>query len=82
MAMRKAYRRTPHKAGFAKSGQVEADDPAPNRCGCFLPDLTRLATAPSADFLAGIWWNPAGHASSCFDALAFFIDGSRKADDG
>src|SRR5206468_5692826 len=29
---------------------VEADDPAPNRCGCFLPDLTRLATAPPADF--------------------------------
>ena len=31
---------------------VEADDPARNRCGCFLPDLTRLATAPSADFRA------------------------------
>jgi len=31
-------------------GKVEADDPARNRCGCFLPDLTRLATAPSADF--------------------------------
>jgi hypothetical protein len=37
--------------------KVEADDPAPNRCGCFLPDLTRLATAPSADFRAGIWWH-------------------------
>ena len=35
--------------------KVEADDPARNRCGCFLPDLTRLATAPSADFRAGIW---------------------------
>ena len=32
------------------SSWVEADDPARNRCGCFLPDLTRLATAPSADF--------------------------------
>ena len=30
--------------------EVEADDPARNRCGCFLPDLTRLATMPSADF--------------------------------
>ena len=36
-------------------GKVEADDPARNRCGCFLPDLTRLATAPSADFRGGIW---------------------------
>src|SRR5438270_9001050 len=35
--------------------KVEADDPARNRCGCFLPDLTRLATAPSADFRASIW---------------------------
>ena len=32
--------------------EVEADDPARNRCGCFLPDLTRLATTPSADFRA------------------------------
>ena len=32
------------------ANEVEADDPARNRCGCFLPDLTRLATAPSADF--------------------------------
>ena len=38
-----------------KRERVEADDPARNRCGCFLPDLTRLATAPSADFRAGIW---------------------------
>src|SRR6478735_12518686 len=37
--------------------RVEADDPARNRCGCFLPDLTRLATAPSADFRGRIWWS-------------------------
>jgi len=42
---------------------VEADDPARNRCGCFLPDLTRLATAPSADFRAGIWAR-ASHSAS------------------
>ena len=30
--------------------EVEADDPGRNRCGCFLPDLTRLATAPPTDF--------------------------------
>ncbi|CAA9505967.1 MAG: hypothetical protein AVDCRST_MAG44-1072 [uncultured Sphingomonas sp.] len=34
---------------------MEADDPARNRCGCFLPDLTKLATAPPADFRRGIW---------------------------
>src|SRR6476660_9237450 len=45
---------------------VEADDPARNRCGCFLPDLTRLATAPSADFRAGIWAIRPRHAS-CAD---------------
>src|SRR6476661_2907746 len=43
---------------------VEADDPARNRCGCSLPGLTRLATAPSADFRAGIWWKPVKRASS------------------
>src|SRR5204863_5722698 len=42
-----------HSAAYA----VEADDPARNRCGCFLPDLTRLATAPSADFRGRIWWS-------------------------
>jgi hypothetical protein len=42
---------------------VEADDPARNRCGCFLPDLTRLATAPSADFRADIWAMVRGGAS-------------------
>src|SRR5687767_13580625 len=45
------------------TGKVEADDPARNRCGCFLPDLTRLATAPSADFRAGIWVNSVTLAS-------------------
>src|SRR5437868_328062 len=44
--------------------EVEADDPAQNRCGCFLPDLTRLATAPSADFRARIWGNAPARASS------------------
>ena len=44
---------------------VEADDPARNRCGCFLPDLTKLATAPSADFRARIWWKAVEGASSC-----------------
>ena len=43
---------------------VEADDPARNRCGCFLPDLTRLATAPSADFRATIWGNADTGASA------------------
>jgi hypothetical protein len=47
-----------------RAARVEADDPARNRCGCFLPDLTRLATAPSADFRAGIWVKRAGFASS------------------
>src|SRR5689334_19191962 len=46
--------------------KVEADDPARNRCGCFLPDLTRLATAPSADFRAGIWVKRMARASSCW----------------
>lgn len=55
---------------------VEADDPARNRCGCFLPDLTRLATAPSADFRAGIWVRTGAGASG-----AFFIRYSRYQDD-
>ena len=55
---------------------VEADDPARNRCGCFLPDLTKLATAPSADFRAGIWWKAVEGASSC-SKLPVFIRGSR-----
>jgi Ca2+-binding EF-hand superfamily protein len=45
---------------------VEADDPARNRCGCFLPDLTRLATAPSADFRERIWVKTALRASFAF----------------
>ena len=31
------------------------NDPKRNRCGCFLPDLTRLATASSARLPAHIW---------------------------
>jgi len=54
---------------------VEADDPARNRCGCFLPDLTRLATAPSADFRAGIWVRTGYGASR-----AFFIRYSRDTE--
>src|SRR3977135_2290720 len=45
--------RVTQTADGGKAGQGEADDPARNHCGCFLPDLTRLATAPSADFRAG-----------------------------
>jgi len=51
-----------HSADYA----VEADDPARNRFGCFLPDLTRLATTPSADFRARIWCKAPHRASSCF----------------
>jgi len=29
------------------------NDPTRNRCGCFLPDLTRLATTPSARLPGG-----------------------------
>jgi len=49
--------------------KVEADDPARNRCGCFLPDLTRLATAPSADFRSRIWSTRPVRASSCCRAV-------------
>ena len=31
------------------------NDPGPNRYGCFLPDLTGLATAPSARLPGRIW---------------------------
>src|SRR4051812_25706764 len=60
--------------------EVEADDPARNRCGCFLPDLTRLATAPSADFRERIW------AKACIDASSWqrevlFIGHSRVESD-
>src|SRR6476661_4239893 len=48
---------------------VEADDPARNRCGCFLPDLTRLATTPSADFRGGIWRGVTKLASRLFLAI-------------
>ena len=65
-----------HSAAYA----VEADDPARNRCGCFLPDLTRLATTPSADFRWRIWWKPADRASSC-PAEASFSRRSRAAGD-
>ena len=58
---------------------VEADDPARNRCGCFLPDLTRLATAPSADFRAGIWAKRPRFASSASEPV--FIDGSSQMED-
>jgi len=60
---------------------VEADDPARNRCGCFLPDLTRLATAPSADFRAGIWATLRHSASRRTNpAISFTVHlGDRKA---
>src|SRR4029079_4926299 len=59
---------------FLGKEKVEADDPARNRCGCFLPDLTRLATAPSADFRACIWGKPRTRAR-----LSIFIARSRGA---
>ena len=43
--------------------RVEADDPVQNRCGCFLPDLTKLATTPSADFRRAIWGRSHMYAS-------------------
>ena len=70
--------RPPAVAGVGrvrKREKVEADDPARNRCGCFLPDLTRLATAPSADFRAGIWVEAC--PSRKFARRGFFIDASR-----
>ncbi len=54
--------------------EVEADDPARNRCGCFLPDLTRLATMPSADFRAGIWVKTAVRASSCRPFIRYSLE--------
>src|SRR5579884_3043471 len=57
---------------------VEADDPARNRCGCFLPDLTRLATMPSADFRTRIWDNEFARAS-CSRALpSLVVQGDRR----
>jgi len=36
-------------------GTVGADDPARIHCGCFVPDLTKFASAPSADSRCGLW---------------------------
>ena len=46
----------PKGAAFAQDfwGKVEAGDPQQIRYGCFVPDLTRLASAAPADFRAGI----------------------------
>ena len=59
------------------SWRWKPNDPGRNRCGCFLPDLTRLATAPSADFRARIWVKMLCRASS----PSAFIDRSRGRDD-
>ena len=40
------------------------NDPRRYRCGCFLPDLTRLATTSSARLPPRIWVKTSGRASS------------------
>ena len=52
------------------------NDPGRNRCGCFLPDLTRLATAPSARLPRRIW-----AMSCCLASRPAFILGSAKQDE-
>ncbi len=41
------------------------DDPWRNRCGCFLPDLTGLATTTSARLPPALWRSRAARSSPC-----------------
>ena len=58
----------PGQAALFASGS--RNDPGRNRCGCFLPDLTRLATAPSARLPRRIWWKDAIRQASAAPVVA------------
>ena len=78
-ASRQAVRHSASLDLQRKSGAphaVEADDPGRNRCGCFLPDLTRLATAPPTDFRG-----PYGGSHKPSQAPEPFIKCSRRQHD-
>ena len=58
-----ARSRISHADPCSRCAVGAGNDPARNRYGCFLPDLTGLATAPSARLPRRIWAKVAMYAT-------------------